>query len=142
MRKIWADGNDIINKNRRDRILVIDDESDICSLYHIVLEDADFDCSSYTDSVKAIKEFKPNYYGLILLDIKMPLLNGFELCKKIREIDNTIQIIFITASEEYYNKVRQQYYPELGGIASIQKPISNKKLVKEVNLKLATVEAN
>jgi DNA-binding response OmpR family regulator len=72
----------------------------------------------------------------------MPVIDGFELCKKIREIDNTTQIIFITASEDYYNKVRQQYYPELSGIASIQKPISNKELVKAVNMILATKEAN
>jgi DNA-binding response OmpR family regulator len=72
----------------------------------------------------------------------MPILDGFELCKKIRDIDNTAQIIFITASDDYYNKVRKQYYPELGSIASIQKPISNQELVKAVNMVLATKEAN
>jgi DNA-binding response OmpR family regulator len=67
----------------------------------MVLNDAGFQCRSYIEPLKAIQEFRPNYYDLILLDIKMPVLDGFALCKKIREIDNKIQIIFITASEEH-----------------------------------------
>jgi two-component SAPR family response regulator len=63
----------------------------------------------------------------------MPALNGFELCKKIREIDNTVHIIFITASEEYYEQFRTQHYPELGKINYIQKPIGNQELIQIVN---------
>ena len=69
------------------RVLVVDDEPDICIVYQMVLEDAGYECSSYTDPVKALREFKPHFYDLILLDIKMPVLNGFELCKKIIELD-------------------------------------------------------
>ena len=103
--------------------------STLPELYQIVLEDAGYECKSYTDSVKAVKEFRPNYYDLILLDIKMPVLNGFELCKKIREVDKTVHIIFITASEQFYDKFRSQHYPELGKINYIQKPIGNDELL-------------
>ena len=130
------------DQNNKKRILLVDDEPDICLLYQIVLQDAGYECKSYTDSAKAIQEFRPNYYDLILLDIKMPLINGFELCKKIIELDNTIQIIFITASEEYYNKLKKQSYPELSNIVSIQKPIGNEDLVKVVNRVLATKGPN
>ena len=102
-----------------------------------MLEDAGYICTSYTDSVKALQEFKPNYYDLILLDIKMPVLNGFELCKKIREVDKTIHIIFITASEAYYEKFRTQHFPDLRKINYIQKPIGNQELVQIVNTILA-----
>ncbi|MFL6347195.1 MAG: response regulator, partial [Nitrososphaeraceae archaeon] len=108
---------------KKKRVLVVDDEPDICMVYQIVLEDAGYECISYIDSVKALKEFRSNYYDLILLDIKMPVLNGFELCKKIIEIDKTVHIIFITASEAYYEKFRGQRFPELGKINYIQKPI-------------------
>jgi two-component SAPR family response regulator len=81
-----------------------------------------------------LKEFKPYYYDLILLDIKMPVLNGFELCKKIREIDKIVHIVFITASEAYYEKFREEHFPELGKINYIQKPIGNEELVQIVNM--------
>jgi CheY-like chemotaxis protein len=123
---------------RRKRILVVDDEHDICMVYEMVLQDAGYECISYTDSVKALQEFRPNYYDLILLDIKMPVLNGFELCKKIIELDKSVHIVFITASEEYYEKFRSQHFPELGKINYIQKPVGNEELVQIVNMIIET----
>jgi DNA-binding response OmpR family regulator len=119
--------------DKTKRILLVDDEPDICLIYQMVLEDAGYQCSPYTDPVQALQEFKPCFYDLILLDIKMPVLNGFELCKKIIELDRTVHILFITASEEYYEKFRSQHYPELGMINYIQKPIGNDELVRLVN---------
>jgi DNA-binding response OmpR family regulator len=115
------------------KLLLVDDEPDVCMVYQIVLEDAGYECVSYIDSVKVLQGFKRNYYDLILLDIKMPLLNGFELCKKIIELDRSVHIVFITASEEYYEKFRSQRFPELGKINYIQKPIGNEELVQIVN---------
>ncbi|MFL6403486.1 MAG: PleD family two-component system response regulator [Nitrososphaeraceae archaeon] len=94
-------------------------------------------CIPYTDPVKALQDFRPNYYGLILLDIKMPVLDGFELCKKIIELDKTVHIIFITASEAYYEQFRSQRFPELGKINYIQKPIGNEELIRIVNMIIA-----
>jgi two-component system catabolic regulation response regulator CreB/two-component system response regulator ChvI len=118
---------------RENRILLVDDEPDTCMVYQIVLEDAGYQCRSYTDSLKALQEFRPNYYDLVILDIKMPVLNGFELCKKIREIDETVYTTFITASEAYYEEFRNRHYPELGKINYIQKPIGNEELLQIVN---------
>ena len=118
---------------RKKRILVVDDEPDVCMVYQIVLEDAGFECISYTDPIKALQQFRPKHYDLILLDIKMPVLNGFELCKKIIELDRTVHIVFITATEQYYEKFRSQHFPELGKINYIQKPIGNDELVQIVD---------
>ena len=127
------------NQTRRTkkRILLVDDEPNLCMVYQIVLQDAGYECISYTDSVKALQEYRPTYYDLILLDIKMPVLNGFELCKKIIELDKTVHIIFITASEEYYEKFRSQHFPELGKINYIQKPIGNEELIRLVDMIIA-----
>ena len=111
----------------------------------MVLEDAGYKCTSYTDSVKAMQEFIPNYYDLILLDIKMPELNGFELCEKIREADKSVGIIFLTASEEFYKKIREERHPELNNYNSIrylQKPIPNEQLIKLVNKMISTGKTN
>jgi two-component SAPR family response regulator len=107
-------------------------------VYQMVLQDAGFECISYIDPVKALKEFRPSYYDLILLDIKMPVLNGFELFKKIIELDKTVHIMFITASEEYYEQFRSQHFPELGKINYIQKPVGNEELIQIVNMIIAT----
>jgi CheY-like chemotaxis protein len=134
------------NQKRRSRILIVDDEPDICMSFQIVLEDAGHQCITYTDSVKALQEFRPNYYDLILLDIQMRMLNGFELCKKVRELDNIPHVIFITASEEYYEKSRSQDYRELvnndSNISYIQTPLGNKELVQIVNMTIGTKDAS
>ncbi|MFL6343151.1 MAG: PleD family two-component system response regulator, partial [Nitrososphaeraceae archaeon] len=87
--------------------------------------------------LKALQEYRPFYYDLILLDIKRPVLNGFELCKKIREVDRTVHIVFITAAEAYYEKFRTQHYPQLGKVNYIQKPIGNDELVQIVGMIVA-----
>ena len=115
------------------RVLLVDDEPDICMVYQIVLEDAGYQCIPHTDPVKALQEFKPYFYDLILLDIKMPVLNGFELCKKIIELDRTVHIVFITALDKF----RTQHFPELGKINYIQKPVSNEQLVQIVDMIVA-----
>jgi CheY-like chemotaxis protein len=103
------------------RILLVDDEPDNCMVYQTVLEDAGYQCVSYIDSVKALQEFRSGYYDLVILDIKMPVLNGFELCIKIIELDKNVPIIFITALPD----IRDQSYP---------KPITNDKLLQIVNM--------
>jgi CheY-like chemotaxis protein len=121
-------------KKKKKRVFLVDDEPDICMVYQMVLEDAGFECISYTDPVKALKDFRIDYYDLIILDIIMPVLNGFELCKKIMELDRTIHVIFITAAKAYYEQFRTQHFPELGKINYIQKPIGNDELVQIVNI--------
>jgi CheY-like chemotaxis protein len=136
----------ILNLSRKKkRILLVDDESDPCFSYQTVLEDAGFKCKSYTDSINALQEFRPNHYDLILSDIKMPVLNGFELCKKIRDIDKRVQIIFITAFEGYYEDIEKQCYAELSNdinINYLQKPIGNQELIQIVNMVIATKHTN
>jgi CheY-like chemotaxis protein len=131
----------LYNQKGKKRILLVDDELDHCMVYQIVLEDAGYEYVSFTDSVKALQEFRPDYCDLVILDIKMPKLDGFTLCEKIRELDNTIQIIFVTAAEEYYENFGKQYYPALSNdinINCLQKPITNEELMKIVDMTIAT----
>ena len=121
------------------RILLVDDEPDHCIIYQMVLQDAGYGCISYTDPVKAIQEFKADYYDLVLLDIKMPKLHGLALCEKIREINKAVPIIFITAGEAYYENFRKQYYPKLSNdinVNFLQKPIGNEQLIQIVHTML------
>ena len=125
-------------RNKVRRILVVDDEPDHCLIYRMTLQDAGFECASYTDPVKALQEFRPNYYDLIILDIRMPVLNGFELCKRIMELDKKVHIIFITALPEYYKDIRNKSYPELRNTVYIQKPVTNEGITEIVNQTLGS----
>jgi CheY-like chemotaxis protein len=75
-----------ILQSQTNRILLVDDEPDHCLTYQMVLQDAGFECVSYIDSTKALQEFKPEYYDLVILDIRMPNLDGFAFCEKCERI--------------------------------------------------------
>jgi DNA-binding response OmpR family regulator len=126
------------------RLFLVDDEYDTCMSYQMVLQDAGYECKSYIDSVRELKEFRPSYYDICLLDIKMPMLNGFDLCKKIREVDKAIHVIFITAAAEYYSKFRNQHHTQLDttNTSYIQKPIANQDLIKIITKTIATKNKN
>jgi DNA-binding response OmpR family regulator len=69
-------------KEKRKRILIVDDEKDIASACTMILEDEGFQVNTITDSILAFSSFKSNFYDLIILDIKMPYKDGFEFYKK------------------------------------------------------------
>ena len=66
----------MINKERKN-ILLVDDEPDITMAFKLILENAGFIVDTYQDPLVALFKFKPNFYGLVILDIKMPRMNGF-----------------------------------------------------------------
>jgi DNA-binding response OmpR family regulator len=88
------------------RILLVDNELDNTSLFRMVLEGNGFDVDVFNDSTLVLANFKPEYYELIILDIRMPKIDGLELCLKIRKIDDKVKICFLTASEIYDEKLK------------------------------------
>jgi FixJ family two-component response regulator len=82
--------------------LIVDDESDITLAFDMILEMNGFEVDTYNDPLLALSNFKPDSYGLALLDIRIPKMNGFELYRKIKDIDKKIEVCFITAFEDYH----------------------------------------
>jgi CheY-like chemotaxis protein len=117
----------------KKRICFVDDEPDIILLCKIVLEEAGYEVDTFTDSIIALSKFKPNFYDLIVLDIKMPNMDGFELCKRIKEIDSKTKVCFLTASEMYYETFRKKEYDVIDKDLFLRKPIENEDLIKKVN---------
>jgi DNA-binding response OmpR family regulator len=121
------------DEERRIRILAVDDEPDLTMLCRMSLEHSGFKVDTFNDPEEALSKFKPGSYDLIILDIKMPKMDGFELYHKIKKKDNNANICFLTASELYYEEFRKKEYYALDESMFIRKPIDNEELVKEVN---------
>ena len=114
------------------KILIVDDDFDLTSMFKMVLEMNGFEVDAYNDPLLSLHEFKANSYGMALFDIRMPELNGFELYKKIQEKDNKIKVCFITAFEDYNDEFKQSF-PELDETKCfVRKPKAVEDLVKHV----------
>lgn len=122
--------------NNNKRILVVDDEPDLTQVSTLALEYHGFKVDSFNDPQEALSKFKPGSYDLIILDIKMPKMDGFELYHEIKKKDNNAKVCFLTASELYYEEFRKKEYCALDRNLFIQKPIDNEDLVKEINKRL------
>lgn len=117
------------------RILVVDDEPDISSSIKRGLERNGFQVDAYTDPEKALSEFKPGIYDLLLVDIRMPKLNGFELYREIKKKNDHSKICFFTAFEVYYEEFKK-VFPTLDVKCFIRKPITISDLVTHINTEL------
>ena len=116
-----------------NRILVVDDEPDLTKVSTLALEYHGFKVDSFNDPREALSKYKPGLYDLVILDIKMPKMDGFELYQEIKKKDNNANVCFLTASEQYYEGFRKKEYCALDKNLFIRKPIENEELVKEIN---------
>jgi CheY-like chemotaxis protein len=121
------------------RILIVDDEADVTITFKAVIEDssnhndANRRIEVYTSNnpVLALSEFKSNFYDLLLVDIKMPHVNGFELCEKILVIDINVKVCFMSAVEINREGLRG-IYSSLGLGCFIRKPVTMDYLVERI----------
>jgi two-component system, OmpR family, response regulator ChvI len=133
---------------QKARILVVDDEYDVAITLKTILEEEkdkeqdnssnsdssssiEFEVDVFNDPKLALSNFKTGRYDLLLLDILMPKMNGFELCQQLKNIDDKVKICFITAYEVYYRALREMF-PTMEVYCFIAKPIGKKELVSRV----------
>jgi DNA-binding response OmpR family regulator len=136
----YVQQNKMVGRKTRRRILVVDDEPDLTTLFQIALGGTGFEVQTYTDSALALSEFKPGSFDLVILDIKMPKMDGFELYRELKKKDSGVKVFFLTASEMYYEKYRKDEYDSMDKDLFIQKPISIEALVERINKILADKE--
>ena len=108
-------------------ILLVDDDSDIVNLFKELLENKNYEVIGFTNPLEALKNYKTNWdqYGLVISDIRMPGMTGFDLLKNIKKINATISFFLMSA----YDAIN---FSELEGIkidGFIQKPIRIKELL-------------
>ena len=120
------------------RLLLVDNEPDNTSVLGMGLEDEGFNVDAFTDPILALSNFKPNYYSLVILDINMPKMNGYDLYKEIRKLDNKVKICFLTASELYNENLRSQTKEILDEVKRfISKPLTIEDLIRNAKKDLS-----
>jgi DNA-binding NtrC family response regulator len=117
----------------RRKILLVDDDADVVSTFQMILEMNGFEVEAYTSPMSALSNFKPNDFGLLILDIRMPVMNGFELFKRIKSIDNNVEACFITAYEDYREEFKESFPMLDEAKYFIRKPKAIEDLVNHVS---------
>ena len=121
------------------RILIVDNEPDITQTFKSALEqeynNKKLEVHTFNDPLSVLSQFKPSFYDLLLIDINMPDMNGFELCTEILKIDVNVKICFMSAGEVNHEAVRE-LYPTISIGCFIKKPIAINYLVRKVKAEL------
>jgi DNA-binding response OmpR family regulator len=125
------------NTSNSRRILLVDNEPDNTSVFSMGLEDAGFKVDAFNDSLLALSNFKARFYDLSILDINMPNMNGFELYKEIRKVDEKVRVCFLTASEIYHESLRVPPQTLKDVKCFIPKPIAIDDFIKRIEEELS-----
>jgi CheY-like chemotaxis protein len=119
--------------------LIVDDEVDVTITFKAGIEESNnnnnanrrIEVYASNNPMVALSEFKPNFYDLLLLDINMPHMNGFELCERILAIDINVKVCFMSSAEINPEALRE-IYPSLSLGCFIRKPVTIDYLVKRI----------
>jgi DNA-binding NtrC family response regulator len=115
---------------------VVDDNSDIVFTLRIELEsDPVMQVDSYDNPVNALLNFKPNFYDLLLIDVNMPLMDGFQLAQKLLQKDLNVKVCFMTSGEINMDAAREAHPLKSIG-CFIRKPITTEQLIKRIKAEL------
>ncbi len=113
---------------RLAKILLVDDEPDITTALKTALERNGFKVDAYNDPTVALSKFRPGAYEVILLDIRMPKMNGFELYRELKRLDEGSKVCFLTAFDVYFDEFKR-LFPNMDVQHFIRKPVGVRELV-------------
>ena len=114
------------------RILLVDDEYDINLVMKIVLEENGFKVDSFTDASEALENFRTGIYDLVIIDVKMPVIDGFSLYEKIKKLDGKVATCFLTVADDVYYKTSKKKHPTINENCVIHKPVDNESLLRQI----------
>ena len=120
---------------KKRRILVVDDDPEITDSFGLVLEDSGlFKVQKYNDPMIAISKFKPGKYDLVLLDIKMPNIDSFELYERMKKIDGNLKVCYIgTYDDEESHQALMKQFSSLRSECFVPKEVVTRDLITRIN---------
>ena len=121
------------HQDRKKKVLFVDNEPDMTTMLKMALERIGFLIDTFNDPLLALESFKPNSYDLVMLDVMMPKMNGFELCEQLKRADQGAKVCFLTASNETYREeLRKERYCELNRDLFLEMPMPIKEIIAEI----------
>jgi DNA-binding response OmpR family regulator len=130
-------GGHTVDPNRQHperRVLIVDDELDLADIFKVAIKRIGCKVDTYNNPTEALAYFEPNQYDLVIFDVIMPNMSGFELFSKIRKIDNNVKVLFVTAFDNFEPEFLVKL-PDMDIKCVLKKPIALRQLqdtVKEV----------
>ena len=137
MKKGRTSSSDVVSREEEKRywkrILIVDDNPDITNTFKVGIENASKSIVAHThnDPRKALLDFEPNFYDLLLIDINMPYMDGFHLSERILEIDINVKICFMSAGEINRDALREIHQSISLG-CFIRKPVTIDHLIDRI----------
>ena len=128
---VQSTNNESLHPQKIVKVLIVDDEPDLTSAMKIGLSNQEYLVDVANDPEMVLRNYVANSYDLLILDIRMPKMNGFELYKGIRKIDDKVKVCYLTAFEVYYEEFKKAF-PDLDITHFIRKPISMSDLVLQI----------
>jgi DNA-binding response OmpR family regulator len=127
------------SRMKTSNIIMVDDEPDVNITIKTALEEnGDFEVDTFNEAESALIAFKPGHYDLAILDVKMPGMNGFQLCRKLREIDKKLKISFLTATElTYLQDIDSVVINDLRSDCFVFKPVNTSDLINRLKVILS-----
>lgn len=116
----------------KKRALLVDDEPDVVYLVKRRLERNGFQVDGFTDPILALQNFKGGVYSLLLLDIKMPRIDGNELFNRIHKEDDNLKVCFFSASEYLTSNLKDRFINSPDKFLFISKPISIPEMIIQI----------
>lgn len=118
---------------------MIDDDIGTSLFFKICLEDIGYIVDSFYDPITFLEQFEPGIYALLITDIRMPKLSGFELVSRVKRMDARIGVCLTTAFEEYYSSIIKSY-EDLDLNCLVKKPISKDAFIEIIENKLESMK--
>lgn len=115
----------------RPKILLVDDEQDITSVLKTGLEKEGFEVTIFNKPEDALSSFEKGQFDDVIIDIKMPYMDGFQLAREFWKVDANAKICFFTAFEIYEEEAKK-VFPSLNGYCFIKKPIGIQALANHI----------
>ena len=135
IKRQMAAGKSLESGSQKFNVMLIDDEPDMIITYKSFLHSEGYNVDAFSNSQEALRHFaqvNPSYYNLVIMDIRMPHLNGLQLYNRMKAINNSVRILFVSALDAVEELV--SILPDIRRNSIIRKPVEKDHFVKSVQL--------